>query len=146
MADLTFKTVRDTNNSRCRRWHPGFNDGTDPWNGADWSNAMQGEAGEAGNVVKKIRRLECHYPDYKQLNVTMGEFREQLGDELADTFLYLDLLAQYYGVDLAAAIVRKFNLVSEANGFPERLPTCDCPDGMRYHAVNCPVWLPGKLR
>lgn len=45
-----------------------------------------------------------------------------LGEELADVFLYLDLLAGYYGVDLPAAIVKKFNKVSEKQGFPERLP------------------------
>jgi NTP pyrophosphatase (non-canonical NTP hydrolase) len=45
-----------------------------------------------------------------------------LADELADVFLYLDLLASKCGIDLPAAIVRKFNVVSERQDFPERLP------------------------
>ena len=46
---------------------------------------------------------------------------DQLTDEIADTALYLDLLAARAGIDLGAAIVRKFNRVSEKHGFPERL-------------------------
>jgi NTP pyrophosphatase (non-canonical NTP hydrolase) len=119
MSDLTFREVSDTNRKRCERWHPGFpNDG---WTGADWSDAMQGEAGEAGNKVKKIRRIETG------LLAAAGDTREQLlgelADEIGDTFAYLDLLAQFYGLDLAACVVDKFNRVSAREGFPERLPT-----------------------
>jgi NTP pyrophosphatase (non-canonical NTP hydrolase) len=45
-----------------------------------------------------------------------------LADELADVFLYLDLLAWHYGIDLPRSIVSKFNRVSAAQGFPEELP------------------------
>lgn len=119
MTDLTFREFSDTNRKRCERWHPGFpNDG---WTGADWSNAMQGEAGEAGNKVKKLRRIETG------LLAAAGDTREQLlgelADEIGDTFAYLDLLAQFYNLDLAACVVDKFNRVSVREGFPERLPT-----------------------
>lgn len=116
---LSFDDVTDVNLQRCKRWHPGFpND--DSWSGADWSNAMCGEAGEAANVVKKLRRLEGGYKDYRPL--VKEELLEKLGDELADTFLYMNLLASKYGVDLPDAIARKFNFVSAAQDFPERLP------------------------
>lgn len=63
MGELTFATVTATNRTRCGRWHPGFpNDG---WTGADWSNAVCGEAGEMANVVKKLRRIEFGTPGAK---------------------------------------------------------------------------------
>lgn len=115
--NLTFHAVSDINRARCERWHPGFpNDG---WTGADWSNAMQGEAGEAGNVVKKLRRIEFG------LNQAAGDQRDdllaKLATEIGDTFLYLDLLAQHYGLDLARCVADTFNRVSVREGFPERI-------------------------
>ncbi len=117
---LDFDTVSATNRARCERWHPGY-PGPDAsgWNGADWSNAMQGEAGEAGNVVKKLRREECGLRGV--LDAPTPGLLLKLADEIADTFLYLDLLATYYRIDMPTAIVRKFNAVSELQGFPERL-------------------------
>lgn len=103
---------------RCKRWHPGFPD-HDEWVGSDWSNAMQSEAGEAGNVVKKLRRVETNR--LGKNDPPASELLEMLADEIADTYLYLDLLATFYGIDMAAAIVAKFNAVSEREGWPERL-------------------------
>jgi NTP pyrophosphatase (non-canonical NTP hydrolase) len=116
---LTFEQVATANRVRAARWHPGF-PLEDSWNLADWSNAMCGEAGEAANVVKKLRRYETLLaggPD----DPSPDELREMLADELADVFCYLDLLATKAGIDLAAAIISKFNRVSERQSFPERL-------------------------
>jgi len=115
---LTFERVREANASRTRRWHPGFPDDAD-WTGADWSNAMCGEAGELANVVKKIRRFECGLNG--ALDPSNDELMAMLAHECADVFLYMQLLAEFYGIDLPAAIVEKFNIVSERQGFPERL-------------------------
>lgn len=115
--DLTFVEFRRTNVARCRRWHPGFPD--DAWTGADWSNAMCGEAGEAANVVKKLRRAELGHPG--AVDPDRGRLLDQLADEIGDVFAYLDLLAAHYGIDLAAAAARKFNRISEREGFPERM-------------------------
>lgn len=125
--DLTFGQLHATNVTRCRRWHPGF-PGEDAWTGADWSNAMQGESGEAGNVVKKLRRIETG---------TAGQEGEadreplilKLADEIADTIIYADLLAAFYGINVADAVVRKFNAVSVRQGFPERLSAPAPGDG-----------------
>jgi NTP pyrophosphatase (non-canonical NTP hydrolase) len=116
---LSLRTITEISVLRCNRWH---HHDTVPWVGADWSNAMAGECGEACNAVKKLRRLET---------MTMGAHnggetdREtlvaKLAEELADTFLYGVLVAAYYDIDLTAAIVEKFNLVSEESAFPERL-------------------------
>lgn len=117
MADLTFGEVSEINRARCERWHPGFPD--DGWTGADWSNAMNGEAGEVANVVKKLRRLDF------DLTQAAGDTREgllaKLAMEIGDTFMYLDLLAQHYGLELARCVVDTFNRVSVREGFPERL-------------------------
>jgi NTP pyrophosphatase (non-canonical NTP hydrolase) len=116
---LTFDQVGAINVERCRRWHRDFPNGEDAWTGADWSNAMMGEAGEAANVVKKLRRKETGTPG--AVDPECDDLVRMLGDELADTFLYLQLLAAFYGVDLPTAIVRKFNAISEREGLPERL-------------------------
>lgn len=107
--------ISTINRERSKLWHGE----TEPWTGADWSNAFQAEAGEAGNVVKKLRRIETGVqgsqdPDREAL-------LEMLAEELADTFFYMDLLAAYYDIDLTEAFIRKFNLVSVREGFPHRL-------------------------
>jgi len=114
---LTFSDLRDVNVSRCKRWHPGFPD--DAWTIADWSNAAAGEMGEAANVVKKIRRLQFGRPG--ALDPTADVLQGMLADEIADTVIYLDLLAAHAGIDLAAAVRSKFNEVSRREGFPEHL-------------------------
>lgn len=114
---LTFRDLRDVNVARCKRWHPGFPN--DEWTIADWSNAAAGEMGEAANVVKKIRRAEFGHPGAN--DPASWELMEMLADEIADTMIYLDLLAAHVGIDLETAIRRKFNAVSERESFPERL-------------------------
>lgn len=115
MIDV-LRELRTKGNTRRARWHT---PDTEPWSGADWSNAMCGEAGEAANVVKKIRRIETGTGAQDQPPLT--DLIDQLGHELADTIAYADLLAQHYGIDLRAAIAEKFNIVSEREGFPERI-------------------------
>lgn len=115
---LTFAEVSFINSARAARWHPGYPT-DDTWSGADWSNAMCGEAGEAANMVKKLRRIETGHVG--SLDAPESVLLEGLADECADVFLYLDLLATKYGIDLAQAIVRKFNFVSMRESYPERL-------------------------
>lgn len=116
---LSFAALRRANLGRCVKWHPGFPDDNE-WTGADWSNAMCGEAGETANVVKKLRRYECGLKG--ELDPSEEELRAALADEIADTITYADLLAAKYGIDLSEAIANKFNRVSERQGFPDRLP------------------------
>lgn len=132
IGPLTFDQVHQVNLARCERWHPGF-PADNAWTGGDWGNAFGGEVGEAveaflflvaatgraENLVKKLRRSEEDMVGV--LDLPPDGLRENLGEELADVFLYMDLLATKYGIDLAGAIVKKFNKVSELQGFPERL-------------------------
>lgn len=116
LALLDFAQLRVQNVARRMRWHGE----ADEWSGADWSNAMCGEAGEAANVVKKLRRHETHTGTaYNTPEVE--ELLPALAEELADVVTYADLLADKYDIDLGAAVRAKFNRVSEAQGFPERL-------------------------
>lgn len=98
---LTFRDLRTVNS---RRSLDSFR--CSHWTLADWGNSMAGEAGEACNVIKKIRR-----GDY-----TVDEARGNLADELADVVVYLDLLAEAAGIDLGDAVARKFNKVSQRVG------------------------------
>lgn len=116
---LSFARLREANVTRCKRWHPGFLSEADEWTGADWSNAMCGEAGETANVVKKLRRVETTTTQ-GPTDPPPARLIEMLADEIADTVTYADLLAAYYGIDLGAAVARKFNRVSERQGFPDR--------------------------
>ena len=133
MTNLDLSVLRESNVTRMHRWHGEDDD----WTLADWSNAMCGEAGEAANVVKKIRRTETpglweaqrypgHAPQHAALvSADSATAREaltvKLADELADVICYADLLAHKAGIDLAAAVIAKFNRVSKAQDFPERI-------------------------
>lgn len=116
-TDLCIRDVQRTNAERCQRWH---GHPSQQWSGLEWAGAMCGEAGEAANVAKKLRRLEQgmigNGPDDDAPHLT-----EKLADECADVFLYLCLLASHYEIDMTSAIRAKFNRKSEEQGFPERL-------------------------
>lgn len=116
---LTFEQFSEVNAARCDAWHHGWRDGVG-WSGADWSNAMAGEAGEACNIVKKLRRAEVGLANIADLKP--DQLVGDLADELADVVAYLDLLATFYSIDLGRAVAEKFNRISEREGRPERLP------------------------
>lgn len=103
------------NLKRALRWHP---QGLNSWSLSDWYTALAGESGEAGNVIKKLNRVRDGIVGNKE---SPEQLEQMLADELADVYLYLDLLAQAAKIDLPTAIERKFNAVSERHGFPERL-------------------------
>lgn len=132
LSNLTFDVFARTNRRRCERWHPGFP--ADDWTIADWSNATSGEVGELveavlaivassgklANVAKKIRRQEAGRRG--AVDPDTATLVEQAGDEIGDVLAYLDLTAQRLGLDLGTVAARKFNKISEREGFPERLP------------------------
>ena len=92
---LTFSEVSEVSLARCLRWHPG---GLNSWSLSDWFTALAGEVGEAGNVIKKLNRVRDGMIGNRE---TPDDLRAALGKELADCYLYLDLLAQAADVDLA---------------------------------------------
>lgn len=108
--------LRDANVARLERWHGE----DDSWTGADWSNAMCGEVGEAANIVKKLRRHETGLGTGYN-TPPLADLNGLLALELADVVIYADLVAHHYNISLRLAVAEKFNRVSEAQGFPERL-------------------------
>lgn len=82
--------------------------GSNGWTLGDWGNALGGEAGEAQNKIKKIRRGESVDKD--------GNLKVSLGKELADVIAYCDLIAERSGINLEAALIQKFNEVSVKKG------------------------------
>lgn len=93
---LTFEELRVANLKRCTE---SFHGQLSDWTPLEWAGAMAGEAGEACNAAKKLRRGEdvpC----------------EAIADEIADTVIYGCLLCQALGVRLEDHIIRKFNAIS----------------------------------
>ena len=108
MIDLNFSELRTRSVERCEQVFHKLND----WSPTDWACAMAGECGEACNAIKKIKRMETRTNTAKDPQ-TYEEAVSIVGDELADMVIYADLLAARLGIDLGAAVVRKFNAVSE---------------------------------
>lgn len=111
------------NIARCARWHgeKGVND----WSALEWAGAMCGEAGEAANAAKKLKRLET---DMKTINEpgrhynNLEEARTAVAKEVADTIIYGLLLMARAGIEDPEAIIREvYNKKSEEYGFPERV-------------------------
>lgn len=119
---LTLKALQAINTLRARRWHAG---GLTEWSPLEWAAAMAGEAGEACNAAKKLKRITDQIA-----NINLEEGRsltdraiacEKIGEEVADTIIYGVLLAEAVGQDIEAVVIRKFNQKSEEYGFPERI-------------------------
>jgi NTP pyrophosphatase (non-canonical NTP hydrolase) len=92
----------------------GFNHPLYSWSLSDWMTATMGELGEAANVAKKINRERDGIPGNTE---PIEILRGYLADEIADAFIYLDLLAQSQGIDLATAVRNKFDRTSEKIGY-----------------------------
>ena len=121
--DLTLPFLQAMSVSRANRWHNGnMND----WSALEWAGAMCGEAGEAANAAKKLKRLEdrilsINLPE-RDLK-TVKEARLKVAEECADTILYAVLLCARVGYNLhLQSILRDvFNRKSREYGFPERI-------------------------
>lgn len=110
---LGFRYVTRANIERALLWHKG---GLDEWSISDWAVAAAGEMGEVCDAIKKLNRARDGIEGTRTATV------EDVGDEIADTFLYLNLLAARLGLDLADLVEKKFNEVSRREGFDVYLP------------------------
>ncbi len=96
---LSFEQLRQKNEERnaesfqpCAEWTP-----------LEWCGAMCGEAGEAANKAKKLRRGE-------PIPATA------IAMEAADAVIYADLLCSAIGMTLEEALFLSFNTKSEVIG------------------------------
>lgn len=112
---MNMKEFSDRNLRRCEAAN-GFNHKLSSWSLSDWMTATVGELGEAANVAKKLNRVRDGIPGNAE---TEAELRAALADELADAFIYLDLLAQSQGIFLAEAVDIKFSKTSTKIGYTE---------------------------
>jgi len=110
-TSLSFEELAIANRLRCEQiYHP-----VDDWSLTDWGCAAAGEMGEACNIIKKIRRRNG------KIDHNHRDLLEELGKELADTVIYLDLIAQRAGLNLGDEVRKKFNEVSIVKGSVIRL-------------------------
>jgi NTP pyrophosphatase (non-canonical NTP hydrolase) len=103
------------NRNRCES-PSGFNYRLDSWSTSDWITALVGELGEAANIVKKLNRVRDDIPGNKE---TKDDLLELLKLELADTYIYLDLLCQSLDIDLEREVEHAFKLKSIEIGYLE---------------------------
>lgn len=113
---MTFHEFSVMNRKRCEA-ATGFNHKLDSWSMSDWFTAVLGELGEAGNVAKKLNRVRDGIPGNKE---TPEELQQKLKSELADTFIYLDLLAQSAGFEIGDVIRETFDAKSRQIGYMEK--------------------------
>lgn len=122
MRRMTFRGVFEVSVIRANRWHNGdMND----WSALEWAGAMCGEAGEAANAAKKLKRLELQM---QTINVEGRHYGEPLAArravmrECADTILYALLLMARVGTINPEHVIREvFNEKSIEYGFEERI-------------------------
>lgn len=99
----------------------GFNHPLDAWSIAEWTNAMQGEAGEAGNIAKKLIRIRYSTRGNKKGDGGHAKLLKALAQEIADTVVYADLCLASEGISLSDAVRDAFNRKSKEIGFKFKL-------------------------
>jgi hypothetical protein len=82
VSELSFEDLRRANTRRMPDFDAAYPDGAGSmahWTPLEWAGAACGEAGELANKCKKLRRGQP---------IPLNE----IGDEVADVVIYLDLL------------------------------------------------------
>lgn len=121
MTALTFARFQAINVQRCTE---AFKHELGDWSLLEWAGAMCGEAGEAANIAKKIKRQDQgHGGDWaKRRDPDAAALRQMLAKELGDVLAYAALLASAAGLDLGQCAAEKFDAISDEAGWKgERL-------------------------
>lgn len=116
MPRLAFDDLSAANLARVSEWHP---DGLHGWSPSDWAVAATGELGELCSAIRRMNDRRDGVPGSRELNpdyVLMNA-----AEELGDTVVFLDLLAQRLGLNLGDCVTNTFNRVSAREGFRYRL-------------------------
>jgi NTP pyrophosphatase (non-canonical NTP hydrolase) len=102
----TLAELRRLNPERCKA----FGHSVQEMHVTFWATAVAGETGELCNLVKKMVRGD-----------KIPGISEAIGKEAADVVIYIDLLCTHLNINLEAAIVQKFNEVSDRVNSPLKL-------------------------
>lgn len=116
---LDVSEVQATSDRRAKRWH-----GEEDWSALEWAGAMCGEAGEAANAAKKLKRLEVGMMNIDKAAMspeTVEQLKVHVAKEAADTILYALLLISKVGKSAEVTLREVFNQKSVEYGFPERI-------------------------
>lgn len=106
---MNFQDLREANIQRQDEW-PGAENADLAFRALE----VAGEAGEVAEAVKKYLRA--------QRGIRGSEMGAgQIGDEIADCIIALDLLAHDLGLNLGPLVRRKFNRTSEKYGLATRI-------------------------
>lgn len=116
---MEFSRFSEENRRRCVS-DEGFGHFLDDWSLSDWYTAVSGELGEAGNIIKKLNRIRDDISGNRS-EEDRENLTEALKDEIADTFIYLDLIAQHIGFDLGERVAEVFDRKSAQIGYPVRI-------------------------
>ena len=116
---MDLSAFQKLNAERSQRWHNG---NLGQWSLLEWTGAMCGEAGEAANTAKKIKRLANNLPNIDAgLSVTDKDALEaNLAAEIADTIIYGLIILSMLEMPASKVIADVFNAKSIEYGFPER--------------------------
>lgn len=121
---LTFNALRQANLKRLplfknAQGEPAHSepDGSD-WSPSQWLQAVVGELGELANLMKKVDR-----GDFSEDQ--MEEITKEIGYEIADVQIYLDILAFRLGINLGRITEEKFNVTSKKVNVGVRLEAND---------------------
>lgn len=75
-----------------------------------------------GGAYEAMLKVERVIERMKHGSIGCREAKELLGDQIAETIMYLDLLAARAGSDLEQAVRRRFNAESKRIGSGRQLP------------------------
>ena len=97
--------LREANNARQELW--------DPERKAPITFRTTELAGELGEALNEIKKIEREKLGFKGSRATM----DKVASEIADILICLDLVASDLGIDLESATIKKFNETSDKVGF-----------------------------
>lgn len=124
MSDLSLRQIIEQSATRAARWHAD----SDPWSILEWAGAMAGEAGEACNAAKKLKRLLSQMKNLDKRKLfspavaqSVPIYKQEVAKEVADTILYGICVANALEIDLIPVLVYVFNEKSIEYDFPERI-------------------------
>lgn len=112
---MTYEEFSKENFKRCQATF-GFNHKVGDWSLSDWMVALAGEVGEAANIVKKLNRLRDGIPGNGPTEHE-GALVDDLCEEVADIFIYLDLFAHRLGISMMDVVLAKFDKTSAKIGY-----------------------------